>query len=170
MHEIEALHDRVWALVKAKKQALGSVSHRKAGAFIKVGESGKPSDWVRAHQVDGRWEAVPAGAPKKRGGKKKAEAAPAPAPPPPPPEPPKPATVKARHMGLGVKFGGNCAVCGRHTGNREFEKAATALYKTEHGKFVVVHPACAGGKTKHAVGGGIKYRDSPDSTIDIDPD
>ena len=66
-------------LLKAKKQPLHSISHRKAGPFIKVAEEGKSTDWVPAHQVEGRWEPKPEGAPKKRGGRK-AVAAPAPAP------------------------------------------------------------------------------------------
>ena len=75
--------------------------------------------------------------------------------------------MKAKHMGLGVKFGGRCAVCDRPTGERDFEKAATSLYKLANGTFLVVHPACAGGRTKNAVGGGTKYRTEPNSEIEV---
>ena len=71
------------------------------------------------------------------------------------------------HIGLGVKFGGNCPVCHRNTGVREFEKAATSLYKDTGGHFHPVHPGCAGGRTKSAVGGSIKYRTEPNSTIEV---
>lgn len=73
----------------------------------------------------------------------------------------------AEHKGLGVKFGGKCAVCGRDTGSRPYEMAATALYKTDAGKFLVVHPTCAGGGTKNKIGGGIVYRREPRETIEI---
>ncbi len=61
----------------------------------------------------------------------------------------------AKVLGLGVKFSGNCAKCGRPTGSRDFEKAETLLLKTEDG-FRVAHPVCCGLKTKHKIGGGIK--------------
>jgi hypothetical protein len=75
--------------------------------------------------------------------------------------------MKATHVGLGVKFGGVCAVCGSHTGSRAFELDATSLYRTEEGKYVVVHPSCAGGRTKSRVGGGVTYRTAPKATITI---
>lgn len=75
--------------------------------------------------------------------------------------------MAAKHVGLGVKFGGRCLVCARETGNRDFEKAATSLYKLDSGKFGVVHPSCAGGATKHAVGGGTKYRTEPQGQIEV---
>jgi len=73
--------------------------------------------------------------------------------------------MKAHHVGLGVKFGGKCLVCGRQTGEREFEKSATSLYRLANGKFGAVHPACANGSTKNS--NGTKYRVEPDSVIDI---
>lgn len=73
--------------------------------------------------------------------------------------------MKAKHLGLGVKFGGRCAVCGRETGNREFEKAQTSLYKKADGTFAVVHPTCAGGSTKNS--GGVKYRIEPKAEIEV---
>jgi hypothetical protein len=75
--------------------------------------------------------------------------------------------MKARHVGLGVKFGGNCLVCGRPTGN-SYEMASTSLYKLDNGKFGVVHPRCAGGSTKNACGGGgVKYKTEPASVIEV---
>jgi hypothetical protein len=78
--------------------------------------------------------------------------------------------MKATHKGLGVRFGGRCAVCGRHTGDRDYERAATSLYRREDGRFVVVHPACAGGRTKTRVGGGCAYRTQPNATIEVATD
>jgi hypothetical protein len=71
------------------------------------------------------------------------------------------------HKGLGVKFGGRCLICGKDTGSRDWERALTALYKSEAGKFAPVHPECAGGRTKNAVGGGAKYSTEPAETLDI---
>lgn len=71
------------------------------------------------------------------------------------------------HKGLGVKFGGCCPICKSDTGSRDFEKAKTALYRSEEGKFFAVHPECVGGSTKSAVQGGIKYRTEPKSTVQI---
>lgn len=75
--------------------------------------------------------------------------------------------MQAKHMGLGVKYGGRCGVCGRDTGSRPFEMAVTALYKREDGKFTPVHPHCAGGATKNAVGGGAKYKREPEGVIEV---
>ena len=76
--------------------------------------------------------------------------------------------MTAEHKGLGVKYGGKCGVCGQDTGSREFEKAATSLYKTEDGKFLPVHPTCAGGRTKTKINGGIVYARQPEGVIEID--
>lgn len=70
------------------------------------------------------------------------------------------------HKGLGVKFGGRCPVCNGDTGNRDFEKEKTALYRSQDGRFFPVHPECAGGSTKSAVGGGIKYRNEPKAVVE----
>ena len=77
-------------------------------------------------------------------------------------------TISAKYVGLGVKFGGACGVCGRDTGTRDFERAATALYKRADGRFVPVHPACAGGSTKSRIGGGIAWRQQPHDTIEVE--
>ena len=74
--------------------------------------------------------------------------------------------MKATHKGLGVKFGGACGVCGRDTGKREFERAVTALYQREDGKFIPVHPECAGGQTKNS--NGVKYRVAPKDSIEVE--
>ncbi len=76
--------------------------------------------------------------------------------------------MRATHKGLGVKFAGQCEICGTSTGTREFEKAQTALYKRDDGKFVVVHPICVGGKTKGKVNGGTAYRVAPPDTIEVE--
>jgi hypothetical protein len=75
--------------------------------------------------------------------------------------------MRAEHKGLGVRFGGCCLVCGRATGNRDWEKAGTSLYKLANGKFGAVHPACAGGSTKHKVGGGTAYSQEPAAFIEV---
>lgn len=71
----------------------------------------------------------------------------------------------AKHIRLGVKFDGSCAICGRPTGSRAFELEQTSLYRRSDGKFCAVHPQCAGGKTKSRVGGGVAYRLEPASTM-----
>lgn len=76
--------------------------------------------------------------------------------------------MKITHKGLGVKFGGRCAVCGRPTGDRDFEKAKTSLYKRESGGFAVVHPECAGGRTTSRVRGGVAYSVAPDDVLEVE--
>jgi hypothetical protein len=75
--------------------------------------------------------------------------------------------MKAKHVGLGVRYGGRCLVCGQATGSRPWELAQTSLYKLENGKFGVAHPRCAGGQTKSRVGGGTAYRVEPQDEIEI---
>ena len=74
-----------------------------------------------------------------------------------------PTTTTAKHISLGARFGGSCAICGSTC----HDLAKTSLYRKADGKFVVVHPACAGGSTKSAVGGGAKYRTEPKGVIEI---
>lgn len=76
--------------------------------------------------------------------------------------------MTAKHIGLGVRFGGRCGVCGRHTGTRDFELAKTALYKRSDGKFCPVHPECAHGVVKNKIGGGVVYRSEPDYSIEVE--
>jgi hypothetical protein len=82
----------------------------------------------------------------------------------------------AYHVRLGVKFETRCPICKRMTGSRDYEKEKTSLYeysaqdaneKTVK-KFVGVHPECAGGSTKNAVGGEVKYRSQPKNEIEIE--
>ena len=76
--------------------------------------------------------------------------------------------MKAKHVKLGVKYAGTCAMCGEWTGDRSFELAATSLYKRDDGKFCAVHPICAGGKTKNRCGNrGVAYRVEPDQVIEV---
>ena len=82
------------------------------------------------------------------------------------------------HVRLGVKFETRCPVCKRMTGSREFEKEKTSLYeysvKDENEKtvkkHVAVHPECAGGSTKNAVGQGRKYRVEPKNELVVSLD
>lgn len=75
--------------------------------------------------------------------------------------------MKARHIGLGVRCPGFCGVCGKDTGHGEFNLQQTALYKREDGRFCPVHASCAGGLTKTAIGGRLKYRREPRDEIEV---
>jgi hypothetical protein len=75
--------------------------------------------------------------------------------------------MTAMHVKLGVKYAGTCAVCGKWTGDRGFEREGTSLYKRSDGQYCVVHPACAGGNIKSRIQGGTAYRDEPADEIEV---
>lgn len=74
--------------------------------------------------------------------------------------------MRYRHIRLGVRYPGQCFICGLPTGGRPWELASTSLYQSEDGRYAVAHVKCAGGKTKSAVGGGVYYATAPRSIIE----
>lgn len=75
--------------------------------------------------------------------------------------------MKAKLITLGVKFEGCCPLCGQRTGSRPWELASTALYKREDGRWLAVHPRCAGGSTRTRVAGGVAWATPARVTIDV---
>lgn len=64
---------------------------------------------------------------------------------------------------IGIKYGGKCPVCDSFVKPTE-----GVLYKTGDGQYIAVHAdLCSGGKTKHAIRGGLKWRTSPDATLEV---
>jgi hypothetical protein len=66
----------------------------------------------------------------------------------------KEVVMKAKVLGIGAKYPGRCAVCGRPTGDRPFELAETVLLRQADGKYRVAHARCTGGRVRHKVSGG----------------
>jgi len=43
--------------------------------------------------------------------------------------------MKATHVRLGIRYAGQCAVCGKWTGDRDFERDGTSLYRWRWGRY-----------------------------------
>jgi hypothetical protein len=74
--------------------------------------------------------------------------------------------MRAKVLGLGVKYGGRCVVCGCDTGSRAWELAQTMLLRYDDGHYGVAHPVCCHAKVKTRVGGGVVLVDAP-SYVDL---
>jgi hypothetical protein len=74
--------------------------------------------------------------------------------------------MKAKVLGVGAKYPGRCALCGRDTGHRPFELAETVLLRLADGKYRVAHARCTGGRIRHKVSGGVVLEGAP-SEVEI---
>jgi len=77
----------------------------------------------------------------------------------------------ATHVQISVKYDGICPICGRSIGGKKYQLAEASLYRvllpSGKSKFFTVHTSCAGGSTKTAPGGVVKYRTRPREAIDV---
>jgi hypothetical protein len=70
--------------------------------------------------------------------------------------------MKAKVLGLGVRYEGRCVVCGRLTGTAPYQLRETVLLRLTDGKYRVAHPGCIGGWVRHKVSRGPVLEGAPE--------